>query len=129
MAQMGRLSEAASLLLKMEEPEPAAKFIKSGMELGKLRFQEDTNANDPNIAPRIFWPSAGVWRAFVIQSGKVSPQMGLESVKEIQDAEIQLASQVGLANSWLGVPNGELLIRDVRKNGENDWSQLDDDEQ
>ncbi len=66
------------------------------------------------------WPSAAVWRVFIAEARRISPQAALEVVKGIDDPEIQLFQKIALANAWLGLPTGVVMTREQRKDGTND---------
>ena len=119
--QLQYLVSAANTLLKMEDKDSAAKVIDIGMKLGRKQFDDDTKADDPNKAPKPFWPAAAIWRQFIQLSRKIDNQAALEKIKDISDPEIQLFTKITLSNAWLGLGDGVVSIRTQKKNN-NSWS-------
>jgi len=119
--QLQFLVSATDLLLKMDDKDSAAKVIDIGMKLGRKQFEDDTKADDPNKAPKPFWPAAAIWRQFIQLSRKIDNQAALEKIKDISDPEIQLFTKITLANAWLGLGDGVVSIRTQKKNN-NSWS-------
>jgi hypothetical protein len=116
------LAEAAKMYLDLDDKDAALKTIKLGTSLAERLFEADKNAANPNLAMHPVWPSAAVWRVFIAEARRISPQAALEVVKGIDDPEIQLFQKIALANAWLGLPTGVVMTREQRKDGTNDTS-------
>lgn len=67
-------------------------------------FREDTNPENPNQAPKAFWPSGSRFRTALYDAGK---RIGLEAatlLKSIPDPDLRLLAQIELAAALAGLP-------------------------
>jgi len=125
MQQQRYLTSAANYLIELDEKEAAEKVIAQGMKLAARLHEDDLNANDPNEAMRPYWPSAAMWRSFVVVAKKISPQVAWDATKDINDPEIQLFTRIWLANTLLNVPPGLTIVQEKRKSGQNNMMMMD----
>jgi hypothetical protein len=66
-------------------------------------YTEDTNADEPNLAPRVFWPSCHAYKTAMYCAGK-SLGMDAESLlAEIPDSDLALLASIELAAAVLGL--------------------------
>jgi hypothetical protein len=104
-AEMWPLSmpRAARIYLKLKDLKAAEKALEKGAASARRLYDEDSNAEDPNLALKLYWPSTMMWQEVVVEQEKVSPQLALTTIKEISDPEIQALARVWVASSILGV--------------------------
>jgi hypothetical protein len=65
---------------------------------------EDTDADDPNLAPHVFWPSCHAYKVAMYWAGR---QLGKDAeplLAEIPDADFALLASIDLAAGALGLP-------------------------
>ena len=112
----GRIaSQMADTYVKLGRVEEAEKIIAEGLKIADKLYESDTDGDDPNLALKAAWPSAGLWRKLIIISTKISIEYAVKIMNEIPDQEIRSFEQVGLANALLGTSNfGSFLSLDWR---------------
>ncbi len=67
-------------------------------------YQEDTDPNNPNMAPRVFWPSCHAYKVAMYWAGKSSGKDAEPLLAEIPDADFALLASIELAAGVLGLP-------------------------
>jgi len=117
-AQTMYLQGAVAIFEKIGDNEGVEKAVKKGLERAAKRHDKDEDAGDPDKAARPFWPSAGMYKTFVPLAGKVSTKFGMDAVNGIDDAEVQTFARIMLADSWLGVPPGLTVMKEVTASGD-----------
>ncbi len=65
---------------------------------------EDTDTNDPNLIPRIFWPSYHAYKVAMYWAGKHLGKDAEPLLAEIQDPDFALLASIDLAAGALGLP-------------------------
>jgi hypothetical protein len=98
------LLRAAALYLRMEDTKSAAKTLDEVGENAKSYYETDTNRDQPNLAFKLEWPSAAVWRAAAVVRSRLSLTEASQIVSKLPDDEIRINAEVILANSILGTP-------------------------
>jgi hypothetical protein len=117
--QVGHLRGAAELYLQMGETDDAKKVVERGFAVSEKLFKTDTNADDPNKALKAFWPSAEAYRSFTRLAGQISPEWALTNLKEISDPEMKVLAETALAQGWLDVGPGSIIMQANTK--KNNW--------
>ncbi len=115
--QLNALRTAGDLYLKMGESDQAKKVVERGFALAEKMLKKDTNADDPNKALKAYWPSAEAWRSFTRLAGKISPPWALTQLNEISDPEMKVLAELSLAQGWLNVPTGDVVMMSSSKRG------------
>lgn len=87
--------------MRMGETDDAKKYIEKGMGAAAKVFKEDTNADDPNQAPKAYWPSVAGWRSMLSMASNISPLYASTLLKEIPDEEARTLCQLGIATALL----------------------------
>jgi hypothetical protein len=99
--QVMHYQELVSMYSRMGETDDAKKYIDKGMTAASKLFKEDTNAEDPNQAPKAFWPSVAGWRSMLSLASDISPLYAANLLKEIPDDEARTLCQLGIATALL----------------------------
>jgi hypothetical protein len=66
--------------------------------------QEDTDPNDPNLAPRVFWPSCHAYKVAMYWAGKRLGKDAEPLLTEIPDEDFALLASIELEAGALGLP-------------------------
>ena len=72
-------------------------LLRSGMRQADRLRSVDADPEDPNLAIKAYWPSACAYSCLIMTASKISPQLALKRISEIQDPEIQLLLRIRLA--------------------------------
>ena len=121
--------DAARYYIKMEENEEAQKLLEKSTSLANDAIHQDANADNPNKALKAYWPSANSWRKIVQTANQISPDLPSQLLKEVADPEIKVLTQVDLAKSVVGAPNGQIIVAIQRGNQNSIMMSSDRDEQ
>jgi hypothetical protein len=97
-------ADGIDIAVRIDEIELARRLLKGGMDEAEALRRKDTDANNPNVAFKGWWPSAAVLTRLVQSASRISPQTALDTIAEISDPELHALCEVTLANSNLGVP-------------------------
>lgn len=73
-------------------------------------FREDTSEDDPNLAPRVFWPSTSEYRMAMYFAGKQLGLSGMGKLDRIPDPDIALLASIELAAGALGLPRSHSAV-------------------
>lgn len=115
--QIMQLRDVAGMYLQLNETEDAKKVIEKGIALAEKVYKTDVNADDPNTAMKAYWPSTNGWRSMIASAVRISPPWAQGLLKEIPDDDIRTIVQIGLANSLLGVSQGNITVMSQTKSG------------
>lgn len=99
--QVMHYQELVSMYARMGETDDAKKYIEKGIGAASKLFKDDTNADDPNQAPKAFWPSVAGWRSMLSLASDISPLYAANLLKEIPDDEARTLCQLGIATALL----------------------------
>ncbi len=101
-AQMwAELAEAEG---KAKEVELADKAIERGMAACETLYKEDANADDPNTAPREYWPSIQAWRRVMVAAATIH---GLEAeplLARVTDPDLLVMARLAVLRGVLKKP-------------------------
>jgi len=109
--------EVVQLYVRMGEIDDAKKYIEKGMSAAGKVYKDDTNPDDPNQAPRAFWPSVAGWRAMLSMASDISPLWASTLLKEIPDEEARTLGQLGIATALLQAEAPRTEIMTFTKEG------------
>jgi hypothetical protein len=82
----------------------AREYLLKGLEDARRLYETDTDAREPNVAPRPLWPSAVVFRAIFYRAAHLLGGEAETFLERIPDAEIATLARIEMAAAWLGVP-------------------------
>ena len=117
--QMMSIGDIASLYQQLGETDSAKKAIEKGMDIAAKLYKTDTNADDPNTAPKAYWPSTNAWRTMLDRAAAISPEWAVSLLKDIPDDDIRNYDQIAIAEGMLGVPRGVLEVMTITKDNVN----------
>jgi hypothetical protein len=103
-SQWRSANEAAELFLEMGEYDSAWRSCLLTSKLISVIYEKDSDADDPNQALKLFWPSVHAWRGVIHTTSKISVQRTFDILKEIPDPEIQVLEEVMVASAWMDAP-------------------------
>lgn len=109
--------EVAELYLRMDQKDDAKKFISKGLDAAEKILKSDSNSDDPNKAPKAFWPSAAGYRSMLSLAAKISPTWATTLLKEIPDEELRSLGELGIASSMLETSPAMMEIMTFNKEG------------
>ena len=115
--QVMGLRELATLYERLDDTDNAKKTIEKGLDAAEKLLKTDTNADDPNKAPKAYWPSTGAYRSMLGLAAKISPTWAVSMLKAIPDEDIKALNQIAIANALLDVRGGTLEIMQFTKDG------------
>jgi hypothetical protein len=93
--------EVVQFYMRMNELDDAKKYIEKGMAAANKAFKDDTNPDDPNQAPKAYWPSVAGWRSMLSVASDISPLWASTLLKEIPDDEARTLGQLSIATALL----------------------------
>jgi hypothetical protein len=114
--QVMQYSSLSRLYLRLGETDDAKKYIEKGMDAAAKMFKADSNADDPNQAPKAYWPSVAGWKSLLSLGSQISPLWASTLLKEIPDDEARTLAQLGIATSLLQSEPSKTEIMTVTKN-------------
>jgi hypothetical protein len=79
-------------------------------------FVQDVHADNPNLAPRPFWPSCHAYKTAMYFAGKQQGKGAETLLAHIPDADIELLASIELAAGALGLPQHSGLRMEHRPN-------------
>ncbi|MFL6449723.1 MAG: hypothetical protein ACJ746_18885 [Bryobacteraceae bacterium] len=75
----------------------------------------DNGPQFQNLAPKIFWPSAAMYRKIFYQMGRGRRDRADHLLDEVPDKELRLLSQIELAAGLCGLPELALTTQRVQR--------------
>jgi len=125
--QVRTANDAASLYRRMDDPEAAKSTLEKAMSLADEIYKQDTNADDPNQAPRWYWPSTAAWRSSMEIATKLDSRWASSLLKGIHDEDIRALNQLAIGSELLHIAprmteimtihkdNARMMIMDTRE--------------
>lgn len=110
------LLDAFSLYRQMSDEDSAKRVVERGLTMADRLYAVDSNPDDPNKALKAFWPSTNAYRDFLRAAGKISPLWAMGILKEIKDSELRAAVESALAQEWLDIRRGRMMMQVSRGN-------------
>lgn len=77
--------------------------VKNLLEDAHQALREDTDPGNPNLAPRVFWPSCGAYKAALYHAGRLYGSDAESRLDEIPDRDFQLLSRIEMAAGIAGL--------------------------
>jgi hypothetical protein len=74
------------------------------LERALARYRDDTDATNPNLALKAFWPSTGLYQNIFWQMGKQRDESAQTRLKKVADPEIRLLAQIEYAAALCALP-------------------------
>ncbi|HUO59210.1 MAG TPA: hypothetical protein VMU24_00990 [Candidatus Acidoferrales bacterium] len=102
--------KAAKLYMQMGDEPSARRLVEKGMTLASALYKVDTDADSPNTAPEISWPSANAWRSMLGLAATISPTWANDLLKEIDDEDMRALAFLSLAQTRLGVSSSSIEV-------------------
>jgi tetratricopeptide (TPR) repeat protein len=116
--QVMMFREIAQLYLRMGETDDAKKYISKGMDAAEKLLKADTNADDPNRAPKAYWPSSAGYRSMLSLAAQISPSWAATMLKEVPDDDLRALGQLGIATEMLQTGSKTTEVMSFNKEGE-----------
>ena len=126
--QVNLLVDAGRLYLAIGENDSVKTVLQRGAAVAEQMYKGDTNPDDPNRAPKAYWPSTNAWTNFVRLGAQVTPDAALKLVNDISDDAIRPLIRTALAAAWLGAPSGTNLIMRETQTGKRTLTGRGDDD-
>jgi hypothetical protein len=109
--------DVAGLYQRMADDENARNAVEKAIDLASNVYKQDTDADDPNKAPKWYWPSTTTWRSAMIVATKMDPTWAQGLLKGIPDDDIRALNQLAIASEILKVPMNMVEIMTIQKRG------------
>ncbi|MBL8233420.1 MAG: hypothetical protein JNL98_33295 [Bryobacterales bacterium] len=93
----------ASAALRYQDRELGLKLLERGLVDARELYKTDADPDQPNLAPRVFWPSAAAFRSLFYQAAKLHQDEAEVLLERCPDADIRVLGQIEIAAAWLGV--------------------------
>ncbi len=87
------------------------------IEYALEQYREDTGPDNPNEAPREFWPSTCTFRGIFYRAGERLGRDATLYLDRIPDADLRLFAQIELAAALAGLPEFQGTRRGHRRRG------------
>jgi len=100
--RMNQVVDLVSIYEQLGDKEDAQKAIELGAKTGAELYNQERDAEDPNLAPKAFWVSTNAWRSLVNTGFKLDQGLALTLLKEAPDDEIRVFAQIALARRLMG---------------------------
>ena len=100
--QMQTVVEIVNLYELLGDKENAQKALELGTKSAELLYKQESDASDPNLAPKAWWVSTNAWRNLVHASYELDPVQAGALLKEAPDDEVRVFAQIALAKEMLG---------------------------
>ena len=113
--QLMQYSGLSRAYARMGDTDDAKKYIEKGMDAAAKIFKTDSNADDPNQAPKAYWPSVVGWKSMLSLAADISPVWAAGLLKEIPDDEARALAQLGIATTLLQAQGSTTEIMTVTK--------------
>ncbi len=84
------------------DKESAEKAIELGTKTVAEMYKRETDADDPNLAPKAYWESSNAMRSLVDASYKLDPLRAAALLKASPDDEIRVFAEIALARRLMG---------------------------
>lgn len=116
-SRVSLLPHAADTFLKMKSGDDAKAVVKSQLSAAAKMLEIDTNADDPNMALKAYWPSTHAYVSAFEVAGRISPAWATTLLSEFTDAETRFCAEMALASRSLNFGTGASLIVSSNKSG------------
>jgi len=118
------LAITADLYLQLGDDDSAERIVSAGFKVAEKMLEQDSNADNPNMALKAWWPSTDAYRRFIEIETKISHQSTANVLKEIRDSEIRTVESIMVARTLLGVPMGQYTISRRTKSGNDGYTSI-----
>jgi tetratricopeptide (TPR) repeat protein len=115
--QVRTANDAASIYRKMDDTDAAKSALEKAIDLGDQVLKQDTNAEDPNQAPRWYWPSTAAWRSSMEVATKLDSRWAMSLLKGITDEDIRALNQLAIASELLHIAPRMTETMTIHKDG------------
>lgn len=109
-SQGGVVLEMLRNYLLLNDEDGARGAVKRALKVAQKLYERDTDADDPSVAFKGFWPSTNLWRELLREADHISPKVAEEILGEIPDPDIRAMERVLYADSWLGVTSSYPVV-------------------
>ena len=115
--QMRRGQQITSLYLQLGDTDKAKNSLEQSLAVADRLYKKDSNADDPNRAPKGYWASTDGYRVILMNAQQIDPAWATTLLKEIPDDGIRVFNEIAMANAISGKPTSGSQIMSSFKNG------------
>lgn len=76
--------------------------IERGTKALVAMYKQESDADDPNLAPKAYWVSTTGWDKLVGLEYELSPAQSANLLQEVPDDEVRVFAQIALAKRMMG---------------------------
>jgi hypothetical protein len=102
-ARMDPALDVIRLYMQMNDTDNARRAVESTTKILTAVYKQETDAEDPNTAPKAYWISTNAWRNLIEVSYQLDPAAAVSLLKEVPDDEIRVFTEISLAKRLLAV--------------------------
>ncbi len=116
--QMSTLTLIITLYEQLGDKESAQKAVDRGTKTLAIMYRQESDADDPNLAPRAYWVSTNAWQRLVELGYDLNPGQAATLVQEAPDDELRVFAQIELAKRMMGITSpAPMYSMTAHKNG------------
>ena len=115
------MADVAQDYEKLGDTASMKEVVERGFKVAEKLYASDIDADDPNQAFKVEWPSTVMWGMFTALLARVSPSAAFEAISNIPDPEIQTLERIAVANGLIGT-NADFQMVAVRTKSKNNYS-------
>lgn len=92
------------LAMQLKQPDLAKDALEASLASARELLKDDESGDDPNAAPKAFWPSTVAFEALIYGAGRLDPALAQDEVQNISDFEVQTFAKLALAAALSDLP-------------------------
>jgi hypothetical protein len=87
---------------QLGDTDNAKKAVEKWMDASDRLYKKDTDADDPNVAPKAYWPSTKSYRSLLKAAQELDPAWAESLLNGIQDDSIRVFLEITMVDTMLG---------------------------
>jgi len=108
---------AVEIYMTINQVDDAKESLEAGLKVAGKLYKKDADVDDPNTAPKAFWPSTNAYSVLLRHAAVISHPWAISLLQGIEDPSIKVAAEIALAAGWLKAPTSPSTIMITKKNG------------
>ena len=100
--QVNALTDIIRVYVALGDKEKVQGAIERGTKALVAMYKQESDADDPNLAPKAYWVSTTGWDKLVGLEYELSPAQSANLLQEVPDDEVRVFAQIALAKRMMG---------------------------
>lgn len=121
---MFKFEKIADTYRQVGDTDNAKKAIDKGMDAAAKLYKKDIDPDDPNTAPKAYWPSTNTYRSLLRQAQKIDARWAQSLLDEIPDDSIRVFNEIAMADAVLGTPPTMYSVMSMPKKGDGGFTMM-----